>query len=143
MILSVVVVLSCTKNNAVVDKDPLIVTYAQFSVPTGGANASTTKSLKITTNVAPILLPLELTGALAKDVKVHFTYTSHNNAALGVQFKASTDTVFKAGTVTDTLSVQGLFSGYPAGRVDTIKIKLSSLDVPTGINDSINVIFKR
>ncbi len=143
MILSAVIIFSCTKNNVAVDKDPLRVSYVQFSVPTGGASASTTKTVKLTAASGPLLLPLELTNVLAKDANVHFTFSSRNNAAQGVQFNAITDTVFKAGTVTDTLRVQGLFAGYAGGRIDTIKIKLSSVDVPNGVNDSINVIFKR
>jgi hypothetical protein len=56
---------------------------------------------------------------------VNISYSSSTGAVQGVQYVAPTTITIPAGKAFDTLRIKGLFSGYPVGRKDVLKIKVS------------------
>ncbi len=120
-------VVSCKKNNVVVDQDPIIpMEAARFlMVPTASNNYYNYNILEVPSPGSTFKIPVGVTTVSNVDRKVQFTYTS-NRAVAGTQYTAPTELTIKAGQTIDTLTVQGLFSGYPTGRIDTLKIKITS-----------------
>ena len=118
---------SCKKNNLVIDQDPLIVPEAArfLMVPTASNNYYNYNILEIPAPGSVFNLPVGITTVSNVDRKVMFAITS-NRAVQGVQYTAPTELTIKAGKTIDTLKIQGLFAGYPTGRLDTLKIKITS-----------------
>ena len=113
--------LSCKKNNLVVDKDPVVAERARFLINP----LINTYYVRSTGNAYKI--PVSVTTVSNVDRQIQFTYTSLR-AASGVQYTAPATLTMKAGQVIDTLSFSGLFAGYPTGRRDTVKVKITSND---------------
>ena len=59
---------------------------------------------------------------------INFTYISSTGAAQGVQYTAPTSIIIPAGGIADSLTIKGIFSGYPTGRKDTLRVKISGVD---------------
>ena len=118
---------SCKKNNVVLDQAPLIpLEAARFlMVPTVSNNYYNFDILKTPSPGTVYNLPVGVTTVSNVDRKVSFTITSRT-AAAGVQYTAPAELIIKAGKALDTLKIQGLFAGYPSGRKDTLKIKITS-----------------
>ena len=125
--LVVLTVASCKKNNLVVDQDPLAVPEAaRFLIaPTASNNYYNYNILEIPAPGSVFNLPVGISTVSNVDRKVMFTITSRR-AVQGVQYTAPTELTIKAGQTIDTLKIQGLFAGYPTGRLDTLKIKITS-----------------
>lgn len=117
---------SCKKNNLVVDQDPLIpLEAARFlMVPAASNSYYNFNILEVPAPGSVFNLPIGVTTVSNVDRKVSFTYTS-NRAVAGAQYTAPAEITIKAGQAIDTLRIQGLFAGYPSGRIDTLKIKIS------------------
>ncbi len=138
---------SCKKNNVVLDQAPLIpLEAARFlMVPTVANNYY---NFNIGQTPAPgsvFNLPIGVTTVSNVDRKVKFTITSLR-AVSGVQYTAPTEVTIKAGKATDTLRIQGLFAGYPTGRKDTLKIKITSeagFVNKNGYQDSVMVVMQK
>lgn len=76
-------------------------------------------------------IPVGITNFSDKDRVINYTVTSPTGAASGQQYTISGNSItIPAGKVVDTITVKGLFAGYPAGRKDTLVITLSGGDVP-------------
>ena len=60
---------------------------------------------------------------------INFTYTSSTGAEQGVQYTAPASLTIPAGQARDTLRIKGIFAGYPSGRKDNLKVKLSGGDL--------------
>ncbi len=118
---------SCKKNNVVLDQSPLIpLEAARFlMVPTVSNNYYNYDILATPAPGSVFNLPIGVTTVSNVDRKVMFTITSRT-AVSGVQYTAPTEVTIKAGKAIDTLRIQGLFAGYPSGRKDTLKIKITS-----------------
>ena len=118
---------SCKKNNLVVDQDPLIpLEAARFlMVPAASNSYYNFNILEVPAPGSVFNIPIGVTTVSNVDRKVSFTYTS-NRAVAGAQYTAPTEITIKAGQAVDTLRIQGLFAGYPSGRIDTLKIKITS-----------------
>lgn len=110
---------SCKKNNFSVDVAPLAAPDAVAFVPQT-AVFTYTYFVKNTNN--PFIVPVGFTNVSSTDRIVNLTYAS-NRAVVGTQFTAPTSIVIKGGTSIDSITFKGMFSGYPAGRKDTVKIK--------------------
>lgn len=124
--LVLLIISSCQENNLVVDKDVVPPAYAKFNVI---KPADTIATYYIRNGGAPFKIPVGLTNVSDKPRTIQFSYTS--TAAAGVQYSAPTTLVIPAGQALDSLSVQGLFAGYPlASRRDTLIIRISGGDVP-------------
>jgi hypothetical protein len=143
----VLTIASCKKNNLVVDQDPLIpLEAARFlMVPTASNNYYNYNILEIPAPGSVFNIPIGVTTVSNVDRKVSFTYTS-NRAVAGAQYTAPAEITIKAGQAVDTLRIQGLFGGYPSGRIDTLKIKITSgtgFINKNGYQDSLMLIMKK
>lgn len=75
-------------------------------------------------------IPVGLTAFPNADRKITFTVTSPSGAVAGQQYNLGSTTVtIPAGKTVDSISVKGLFSGYPTGRKDTLIFKITGGDV--------------
>lgn len=59
---------------------------------------------------------------------INFTYISSTGAAQGAQYTAPASITIPAGGAADTLTIKGIFAGYPTGRRDTLRIRISGTD---------------
>lgn len=126
--MSLLYLVSCKKNNLVVDKDIVAPAYVKFSTIKGDDSVGTyyIKSTNI-----PFKLPIGVTDVTNADRTINFTYTSPTGAVSGTQYTAPSSVVIKAGQALDSLSITGLFAGYPLStRIDTLVIAISGGDVP-------------
>ena len=125
--ISLLFIVSCKKNNLVLDMDVTAPAYAKFNT-IAAADSIGTYYIKSTNT--PFVLPIGITNVSKVDRNIQFTYSS-TAAVVGTQFNAPTSLVIKAGTAVDQLTISGLFSGYPLStRRDTVKITISGGDVP-------------
>lgn len=117
---------SCKKNNVVLDQEVIPPAYAKFNTVRA---ADTIGTYYITSVETPYKLPIGVTDVSDKDRTIGFTYTS--TAVPGTQYNAPSSIVIPAGSALDSLTISGLFSGYPlSSRKDTVKIEISGGDVP-------------
>ncbi len=118
---------ACKKNNLVVDKEVIPPSYAKFSTI---KDADSIGTYYIKSSNAPFKLPIGVTDVTSADRTVKFTYTS-STAVQGVQYNGPASVVIKAGQALDSLSIAGLFAGYPvSSRKDTVTIAIEGGDVP-------------
>lgn len=76
-------------------------------------------------------IPVGTTLNSASNRTVTVTVASPTNAVAGTQYTLpSTSVVIPAGKVVDSLSVKGIFAGYPGQRVDTLVFTINNGDVP-------------
>ncbi|MBA2745549.1 MAG: hypothetical protein H0U44_04910, partial [Flavisolibacter sp.] len=83
------------------------------------------------TPTSSVKIPVGFTTVADKDRTINIAYTSPTGAALGTQFTAPTSVVIPAGQASDTITLRGLFAGFPNNRVDTVRITLTSPDAPS------------
>lgn len=124
--IGLLLIASCKKNNLVVDKEVVAPAFAKFNTI---KDADTIGTYYIKSNNTPFKLPIGVTNVSNTDRTIQFTYTS--TAAQGTQYNAPASIVIKAGETLDSLTVSGLFAGYPSSsRKDTVIIAISGGDVP-------------
>ncbi|HMZ46173.1 MAG TPA: hypothetical protein PLU36_05165 [Chitinophagaceae bacterium] len=118
--LAVISFSSCKKNNIAVDVDALNTPDA----PALAINAaSRTAMYYVSPTSAPYKIPVTVMNVSTGDRAFNIAYTS-NTATAGVQYSAPSTVTVKAGSVGDSLAVQGIFAGLTAAK-DTVKIKFS------------------
>lgn len=129
---------ACKKNNYSVDKDPVSAPTAPQFVPINGILRM---DYFVRTGGPALKIPVGITNVTSDDRTINLTYTSRA-AQSGTQYTAPASITIKGGTAVDTLSFQGIFTGYPAGRKDTVKITFSGMK---GVDrkDSFEVILQR
>lgn len=111
---------SCKKNNIAIDADALI----SEDAPALAINAASRTGLYyVSATPQPYKIPVTVMNVSTADRAYNIAYTS-NTATAGVQYSAPASVTVKAGTVGDTLSVNGIFAGLTAAK-DTVKIKFS------------------
>ncbi|MEO7049595.1 MAG: hypothetical protein ABI091_30105 [Ferruginibacter sp.] len=77
-------------------------------------------------------IPVGITTVSDKPRTITFSVSSPTGAVEGKQYNLGTTTiVIPAGTAQDSISLKGIFSGYPAGRKDTLVFKIVGGDIPT------------
>lgn len=127
---------ACKKNDGIV-RAPQAVLFT---------NAGSAGSYSVPDNPATVYkIPVGVTAAPDKDLTINFTITSPSGAVEGQQYTiASKSVTIKAGTTVDTISLKGLFSGFPSGRKDTLVFKITSggLPVVSG-SDSYTVVLQQ
>jgi hypothetical protein len=127
LLLLIFIIISCKKNNLVVDQDVVPPAYAKFNVRTAADTAAT---YYVRNTNTPFKIPIGTTTVSDKDRTIQLCYTS-TSAVAGAQYNAPATIVIPAGKVIDSLSIQGLFAGYPtSSRVDVLFIKICGGDVP-------------
>ena len=118
---------SCKKNNLVIDKLITPPDFAKFNVRTPADTAAT---YYIKSDNTPFKIPIGVTTVSDKDRTIQLCYTSAT-AVAGVQYNAPATIVIPAGKALDSLSISGLFTGYPSSsRQDILYIKICGGDVP-------------
>jgi hypothetical protein len=81
---------------------------------------------------------LGITKPASVDRHVTFSVTSPTGAVEGTQYTVSTKTVtIPAGKVVDSVSLKGLFSGFPTGRRDTLVFKITGGDIPSLVGSDV------
>lgn len=124
VIITATIFSSCTKNNLTVDVSPLVAPDAAAFVP---ANAVNRVSYYVKSTNDPFMIPVGLTNVSSIDRTIQLTYTS-NKAVIGTQYNAPATVTVKAGTSIDSIAFKGLFTGYPTGRKDTVKVMFSGIN---------------
>jgi len=138
-LLVVLSISSCKKDNIVVDKDPVTVAAAGFSLQNYTINYFLKPS-----GTDPLMIPVSVTDLSSVDRTVALTYTSPSGAVAGTHYTAAPSVLIKAGKLGDSLKITGNYAPYATGRVDTVKIKVTPNNF-LGIygKDSINLIIQR
>ncbi|MFL9482225.1 hypothetical protein ACI6Q2_05555 [Chitinophagaceae bacterium LWZ2-11] len=117
-----IAIIACKKNGDIVVTPPA---QSNFINATSGAyyvSNSPTSAFKI---------PIGVTSTANVDRKVTVSVSSPTGAAAGVQYNLPSTTVtIPAGKAVDSLTVNGLFAGYPGTRRDTLTVKLTGGDIP-------------
>ena len=128
LLLLIFVMISCKKNNLVVDQDDVVPpAAAKFNVRTAADTAAT---YYVSSANPSFKIPIGITTVSDKDRTIQLCYTS-TSAVAGAQYNAPASIVIPAGKVIDSLSIQGLLSGYPSSsRIDVLYIKICGGDVP-------------
>lgn len=125
--LAMLSIMSCKKNNLVVDKIVTAPPFAKFNTILA---ADTIGTYYIKSSNTPYKLPIGITNVSGQDRVIQFTYTSRT-AVQGTQYTAPASITIPAGKALDSLTVTGLFAGFPLStRIDTVKIEITGGDVP-------------
>lgn len=89
-------------------------------------------------------IPVGITNVANTDRTIQLTITSPTGAVAGTQYTAPTTVVIPAGEALDSLAIKGIFAGYPTGRRDTLRIKITGGDVPVnGYNNTYNLVMQK
>src|SRR5687767_2956010 len=99
LLLLVFVIVSCKKNNLVVDQDVTPPAVAKFNVR---AAADTAATYYISSANKPFKIPIGITTVSDKDRTIQLCYTS-TSAVAGSQYTAPATIVIPAGKVLDSL----------------------------------------
>jgi hypothetical protein len=120
-IVSVLFLDACKKNNYAVDLDTTkeIEEYAQFAP----ADRRLFRYFPIDNKNTPFKIPVGFTNISSKNREIKFEFSS-KKAVRDKDYKSSSSIIIPAGKVTDSLQFTGLYSAYPIGKKDTIKIKI-------------------
>jgi hypothetical protein len=133
---------SCKKNNLVVDKDPIVAppALAEFLLASFTPKSYYVKPL----GTVAYAIPVGVTSVSSVDRTVQFSYTSSTGAVMGTHFTAPTSVVIKAGKALDSVRILGTYSEYAGGRVDSVKVKITSGAVAAfSGKDSIVLVIQR
>ncbi len=128
---------SCTKDNLSVDVSPLVAPDALAFVPVTAVNRV---SYYVKSTNDPFIIPVGITNVSSVDRTFNLTYSS-TKATAGTQYNAPATVTIKAGAAVDSISFKGLFSGYPTGRKDTVKVKFSGVST-VNLKDSFELIMQ-
>lgn len=130
---------SCKRNNFSVDLEkPLTAPTAAEFVPNDGKLRI---DYYVRSDDAGIKIPIGITNVTSQDRDIKLVYTARS-AAPGTQFEAPSSVTIKGGKAVDTVLFKGLFSGYPSGRKDTVKIKFADTK-GVYLKDSFELILQR
>ena len=89
-------------------------------------------------------IPIGITDVAGNDRIIQLNYTSSTGAVNGTHYTAPATIVIPAGKALDTLSMKGNFAGYPTGRKDTLRVKISGGDVPVnGYNNLYTLVMQK
>jgi hypothetical protein len=129
---------ACKKNNLVVDKEVVPPSFAKFN------STTFTSTYYVSSNNTPFKIPVGITAVADKDRTVTFTYASSTGAAQGTQYTAPTSLVIPAGKALDSLTIQGIYAGYPSSsKIDTLKVTIASGDVAASAYNNVYTVIMR
>lgn len=127
VVLAGILITSCSKNNAVYDKEVIPPAFARIAT---WNNNDTLGTYVVTADNKPFKIPIGITNVADVDRTISFTYAS-TTAVRGEQFNAPESIVIKAGQALDSLEITGIFDGFEeVTRVDKLTITISGGDVP-------------
>ncbi|MET0635926.1 MAG: hypothetical protein ABWZ25_07845 [Chitinophagaceae bacterium] len=141
-------IISCKKDNLVIDKDPLILPevarfVAKPAIPSGGALNYYIVETPAPGSMFNIGVGVSTVSGVERKVKISYSSTT---AIAGIHYTAPTEVIIPAGSSTGTLSIQGFFDAYPVGRKDVLKVKIVNVDgfvQPGVLQDSFNLSLQR
>ena len=101
--------------------------------------ASSGGSYFITSNPGTVFkIPVGITRIPDKDRTIQFTVSSPSGAVEGQQYKLASNTItIPAGQTVDSISLNGIFSAYPTGRIDTLIFTITGGDVPSLVGSDV------
>lgn len=103
-----------------------------------GAGGTTASYLVPNDPNASFKIGLGITKPAPVDRVINFSVTSPTGAVEGTQYTISAKSVkIPAGKVVDSVTLKGLFSGFPTGRRDTLIFKITGGDIPSLIGSDI------
>lgn len=106
-----------------------------------GAAGSVTSYLIPNDPTSTLKIGLGLTKVAEKDINITFSVSSPTGAVEGSQYTISSKTIkIAAGKIVDTVSLKGIFAGYPTGRRDTLVFKITGGDVPALIGSDVYTV---
>ena len=114
--------ISCKKNNLVVDNDVTPPPFAKFLT-------NTPLKFDVTSTHTKLNIPVSVTNVSDADRTVKISVTSPSGALSGIHYTTSTSVVIPAGKAIDSLLVTALYSGYVSGRKDTLIFTIVDGDV--------------
>ena len=83
-------------------------------------------------------IPVGITRIPDKDRTIEFTVSSPSGAVEGQQYTLSGNSItIPAGQTVDSISLNGIFSAYPTGRVDTLIFTITGGDVPSLVGSDV------
>jgi hypothetical protein len=94
---------------------------------------------------ATFKIPIGITAPATTDTKITVSVSSPTGAVAGTQYNLPSATItIPAGETVDSLSVQGLFAGYPGNRKDTLVFTLTGGDVsPASYNNTYTLVLQK
>lgn len=94
-------------------------------------NAAVLGKYFITNSASSVFkIPVGITNVSSQSRTVNFSVSSPTGAAAGTQYTlAGSSIVIPANTAVDSISLKGLFAGYPGSRRDTLVFKITGGDV--------------
>ncbi|MES2883058.1 MAG: hypothetical protein V4676_12985 [Bacteroidota bacterium] len=91
-------------------------------------------------------IPVGFTTASNNARTVNYTVSSPTGATAGTQYTilSSGSVTIPAGKTVDSISVKGLFAGYPTGRRDTLIFKITGGDaLPSSWSNTFNLVLQK
>ena len=123
------VVISCKKDKVITPDQ----TVSLF-----GAGGSTSSYLIPDDPNSVFKIGLGITKPSNTDRTITFSITSPTGAVEGSQYTVSSKTItIPAGKVVDSVSLKGIFAGYPTGRRDTLVFKITGGDIPALVGSDV------
>jgi hypothetical protein len=117
-------------------KDKIVTPNQEVSL--FGEGGKTTSYLVPNDPTASFKIGLGITKPAPVDRHITFSVTSPTGAVEGTQYTVSSKTVtISAGQVVDSITLKGLFSGFPSGRRDTLVFKITGGDIPSLVGSDI------
>lgn len=124
-----VVIISCKKDKVVTPDQ----TVSLF-----GAGGTTSSYLIPDDTNTVFKIGLGITKPSNADRTITFSISSPTGAAEGSQYTISSKTItIPAGKVVDSVSLKGIFAGYPTGRRDTLVFKITGGDIPALVGSDV------
>lgn len=124
-----VVVISCKKDKVVTPDQ----TVSLF-----GAGGTTSTYLVPEDPNSVFKIGLGITKPANAERRITISITSPTGAVEGSQYTISSKTItIPAGKVVDSVSLKGIFAGYPTGRIDTLVLKITGGDIPALVGSDV------
>jgi hypothetical protein len=132
----------CEKNNLAIDKEAIVPSFAKFNVRN---TADTTGVYYIGASGNTFKIPIGITGVSNVDRTIQLCYASSTGAVAGTHYNAPSSIVIPAGKTVDSITIQGLFSGYPlSSRIDTLRVTICGGDVPVqDLKNNFRVVLRK
>jgi hypothetical protein len=122
--LAVFTLVSCKKNNIVIDNGTITPPEAARFLPTAATATFWVANGPGGGNTYKI--PIGITTTSDVDRQVTLTYTSTTGATKGTHYNAPATLTIPAGKTLDTLAIQGLFAAYDPTKPQNLKITITS-----------------
>ncbi len=137
LLFSFTILMYSCKKDTVVTPDQTVALF--------GAGGTTSTYLVPADPNSVFKIGLGVTKASNVDRTITFSISSPSGAVEGTQYTVSSKSVvIPAGKVVDSISLKGIFDGYPTGRRDTLIFKITGGDIPALVgSDVYNLVLQK